>query len=171
MLELLKKRRSIRVYKENKIKREELNKILKAALLAPTGRNFKPVEFIVVDNKEEILKLAQCKDGGTLGLQTAPLAIIVIADKVKSSTWIEDASIATMVIQEEVEALGLGSCWIQMKGRQCTKGDSETVIRQAFNIPKNFGVLSVISIGYKDEQPEPHTEEELDFSKVHYGAF
>lgn len=171
MIELLKNRRSIRVYKDNKVKKEDLDKILKAALLTPSGRNFKPVEFIVVEDKEAILKLSKCKSAGTLGLETSPLAIIVIADKVKSSTWVEDAAIATMVIQEEVESLGLGSCWIQMKGRQCDNGDSEETIRKAFNIPDNFGVLSVLSIGYKDEQPEAHREEDLDFSKVHYGTF
>lgn len=75
----------------------------------------KPVECIAVRNKETIARLKTYKKHGTTPLGTAPLAIVVIADGQKSDVWVEDASIASILIQLEAEKLGLGSTWIQLR--------------------------------------------------------
>lgn len=122
MLEILKNRRSIRKFTEEKVSKEDLEKILKAGLLAPSSMGKKPVEFIVVEDKEVISKLENCKKYGTLPLKTAPFVIAVIGDSQLSDVWVEDASIVSILIQLEVEKLGLGSTWIQMrKGNQLKK--------------------------------------------------
>ncbi|MEG2353309.1 MAG: nitroreductase family protein [Clostridium sp.] len=171
MLELLKQRRSIRKYRDLEVEKEVLEKILNVAMLAPTSMNKKPVEFIIVEDKETLLKLEGCKKIGTLALKTAPLAIVVIADKEKSDVWVEDASIAAILIQMEVEALGLGSCWIQMRNRQSETGDSEKDIRRVLNIPENFGVLSVLTIGYKYEFKEPYQDSNIELTRVHNNKY
>lgn len=171
MLELLKQRRTIRKYKDTKIPQNILDELLASALTAPSGLNKKPVEFIVVDNKEILHKLAECKNMGTLGFHTAPLAIVVTADAIKSDTWVEDASIASTIIQLSAQHLGLGSCWIQMRNRQCATGNSEKAIADLLNIPENFGVLSVLTIGYPAEEKEAYNDSDLDFTKVHYNSF
>ena len=149
MLELLKSRRSIRKYKDTPIEKDKIDKIIKSALLAPSSMNKKPVELIVVNEKSTLEKLEKCKNRGTLALKTSPVAIVVIGDSLTSDVWIEDASIASTLIQLEAESLGLGSCWIQMRSRQGENDDSEKEVRNVLNIPDNYGVLSIIALGYK----------------------
>lgn len=171
MLELLKNRRSIRKYKDTPIEKDVLEKILKCALIAPSSKNKKPVEIIVVNDKETIFELEKCKNMGTLGLKTAPTAIAIIANKEVSDVWVEDASIVATIIQLEAEALGLGSCWIQMRERQSENGDSEVDVRKVLDIPDNYGVLCVLSIGYKNEEKKSYNDSDFNFSKIHYNKF
>ena len=91
MLELLKHRRSIRTFTDEPVSQENIDSLLKAALLAPSSMGKKPVECIVVRNKETIARLKTYKKHGTTPLGTAPLAIVVIADGQKSDVWVEDA--------------------------------------------------------------------------------
>lgn len=171
MLDILRERRSIRKYKDKEIEKEKIDNILKAALLAPSSMNKKPVEFVVVSDKDILSKLETCKSKGTLSLKTAPLAIAVVADTEISDVWVEDASIASTLIQLEVENLGLGSCWIQIRNRKNENGDSEEAVRKVLNLPENYGVLNLITIGYKDEEKPSYSDSNLDFEKVHYNKF
>ena len=171
MLELLKSRRSIRKYKDTPIEKDKIDKIIKSALLAPSSMNKKPVELIVVNEKSTLEKLEKCKNRGTLALKTSPVAIVVIGDSLTSDVWIEDASIASTLIQLEAESLCLGSCWIQMRSRQGENDDSEKEVRNVLNIPDNYGVLSIIALGYKDEEKIPYDENSFNFNKIHYNKF
>lgn len=171
MLEILKNRRSIRKFTEEKVSKEDLEKILKAGLLAPSSMGKKPVEFIVVEDKEVISKLENCKKHGTLPLKTAPLVIAVIGDSQLSDVWVEDASIVSILIQLEVEKLGLGSTWIQMRKRESLEKNSEEAVREVLEIPEKYGVLSLIAIGHKNEEKKPYDDSDLDFGKIHYGKF
>ena len=78
MLELLQHRRSIRTFTDEPVSQEDIDSLLKAALLAPSSMGKKPVECIVVQNKETIARLKTYKKHGTTPLETAPLAIVVI---------------------------------------------------------------------------------------------
>lgn len=171
ILEILKNRRSIRKFKEEKIDNSIIEQLLQATLLAPSSKDKKPVEFIVVDDKETIEKLKTCKSKGAAALETAPCAIVVIADSELSDVWIEDASIAATLIQLAAANLGLGSVWIQMRKRQSDIKSSEEEVRELLNIPEKYGVLSIMAIGYKDEIKEPYDVKSLDFSKVHNNRY
>ncbi len=171
ILKILKKRRSIRRFKDEKIEKDVLDQILKAGLLAPSSKNKRPVEFIVVEDKDTLLKLKDCKSKGAEPLNTATCAIVVISNMDLSDVWVENASIATILIQLAAAELGLGSCWIQIRKRMNIIGDAEEEVRKVLNIPEKYGVLSIIALGYKDEEIKPYTEESLDFSKIHYGKY
>lgn len=171
MLKIIKNRRSIRKFKEDKVPKEVIVEILKAGLLAPTSKNKKPVEFIVVENEETLNKLKDCKDKGNVGLDTAPCAIVVACDSEKSDVWVEDASIAASYMQIQIEKLGLGSVWIQMRMRFNNIGDAENEVRKILNIPVNYGIVCILAIGYKDEYMKPYDENDIDVSKVHYEKY
>lgn len=171
MLDLLSKRRSIRKYKNKEVEEEKVDKVLKAALLAPSSMNKKPVEFIVVNDKEILKKLEGCKKAGTLSLKTAPLAIVVIGDSERSDVWVEDSSIASTNMMLECEKLGLGCCWVQIRNRQNSEMNSEEAVREILNIPNNMGVLTIMTLGYKDEEKERYNIEDLNFSKIHYNKY
>jgi len=153
------------------LEKEIIQQILKAALLAPSSKNKKPVEFIVVEDNEIIQKLKKCKNFGIEGLNTAPCAIVVIADGQKSDVWIEDASIAAIMMQVEAESLEVGSVWIQIRNRHNGSDNSEKEVRKVLDIPEKYCVLCILAMGYKNEDKKPYEEKNLDFSKIHNGRY
>jgi nitroreductase len=167
MLEILYKRRSTRKFLDKPVEEELIHKLLTAALLAPSSKNSRPWIFIVVNDPELLHLLSEAKPHGAALLKHAPLAIIVAGDKSKSDVWIEDCSIATIIIQLEAEALGLGSCWVQIHRRYFNDDiTSNEYIRENFNIPENLEVLSVVGIGYKAVERPALTEKELLWENV-----
>lgn len=170
--ELLKSRRSIRKYKEQEVEKNKVETILKSALMAPSSMDRKPWEFIAVTDKDKLEKLSKCKKHGASFLDGAPLGIVVVADIEKCDVWIEDASITATIIQLTVQSLGLGSCWIQIRERfDCNNESSEKLVRSLLEIPENYAVLCIISIGYPDEEKNSMNENELPYEKIHYNNF
>lgn len=171
MLEIMKSRRSIRKFTEEKLTKEEVEKILKAGLLAPSSKNKKPVELILVEDPETIKELKSCKSMGTSGLDSAACVIVVAADRQKSDVWVEDASIAATMMMLEAESLSLGSVWIQIRNRQGDVADSEIEVRNVLNIPESYGILNLLALGRKAEEKTPYKEEDLNLSSVHKERF
>ena len=161
MLKVLLERRSIRKYKDKKIEEEKLKQILAAGEIAPSGKNKKPWEFLVVEDKEVLKKLSMVKPKGGLFLADTPISIAVIGKEDLSDTWVEDCSIASTFIQLEACNQGLGSCWVQMKNR-FTKdgGDAEESAKEILEIPENKRLLCIISLGYPDQERPAYKEED-----------
>ena len=170
-LEDLKSRRSIRSYRPEQIQPEELEAVLEAGSYAPTGMGMQSPVMVALQDRETIARLKTYKKHGTTPLETAPLAIVLLGDREKSDTWVEDASIAATLIQLEVVKLGLGSTWIQLRLREGDSGPSEDAFRKELGIPERYGVLNVVAIGHKAEEKAAYSEADLDFSKVHYEKF
>lgn len=172
MLDVLFKRRSIRKYQDKPIEPEKIKELITALLLSPSSRNNKPWEFIVVDDRELLNKLATSKTGSAAFLSGAALGIVIIADPQKSDVWVEDCSIASIILQLMGESLGLGSCWIQIRERWHESGQrAGDYIKNLLNIPEPYQVESIIAIGYPAENKSPHNESELPYDKVYYNAF
>ncbi|HHV38016.1 MAG TPA: NAD(P)H nitroreductase [Tepidimicrobium sp.] len=172
MLELLMNRRSIRKYKKNSIEKEKIDAIIKAALTSPSGRNKKPWELIIVQDKKLLKALGATRGSASYHIQSAPLAIVVLADPSITDIWIEDTSIISVIIQLVAESLGLGSCWVQIRERFDVDGNTiESMVKDILSIPENLKVESIISIGYPDEVKDPHGEEDLPFDKIHYNRY
>ena len=168
--ELLKSRRSIRKYKEQPIEDEKINQLKEVCLLSPTSKNKKPCEFIFVKDKEKLKILSEAKPKGGEMISSSALSIIVIVDSEKSDVWIEDASIVSAYLHLTCHDLGLGSCWVQIRNRMKDYEkniSSETIIKEAFQIPNNYKVLSVIAIGYPDESKPGHKIKSLKNMIIH----
>ena len=89
------------------------------------------------------------------------------ADENESDVWIEDCSIASIILQLAGLSLGLGSCWIQIRNRMYSDDmSSEDYIREVLNLSKNLRVDSMISFGYPDEEKSPVPKEQLDYQKI-----
>lgn len=172
MLDLLQKRRSIRRFSEQPVEPEKIQQLLQAGLLAPSSRSLRPWEFVVIQDRQLLQQLAEAKPLHGRFLAAAPLGIAIIADESKCDVWIEDASIATILIQLQATAMGLGSCWIQIRQRQRADGQSsEEYIRELLGIPAGYRVLALLAIGYPAENPAPASLEKLHYEKVHYERF
>ena len=172
ILELLRNRRSIREYKPIKVEQYKIDQLIKVGLLSPTSRNFRPWEFIVVTNRKLLQELSNAKPHGAAFLKNSPLGIVVLGNQEKCDVWIEDASIASINMQLAAEALGLGSCWIQIRKRNHNdEHNAEQYVQKLLSIPENISVLSIISIGYPEKQRPSYTDDVLDYSKVHENTY
>lgn len=167
LIDIIEKRRSIRDFKEIPVPDEILEKILGYALLAPSGRNAKPVDLVVLKDKETITKVMNARTNNFGFLKTAPICIVITADE-ESSTWYADASIVASYIQLLAVNYGLGSCWGQVHGRYFNDKSVEDEIKRILSIPSNFRVLSIISLGYPNEEKAPHSLDEVNKSKIHH---
>lgn len=169
MLEIMKKRRSIRKFKDEPLTEAELRSVVDAGILAPSAKNTRPVEFFVLTDKARIEKLVPCRDGqSAMPMQTARAAVIVAARADKSDMWIEDASIAATLILLQAESSGLGACWVQIRQRPCGDSTAEKRVRELLNIPDDISLLCMIALGHPDEVKEPRDPEQLRGQAVHF---
>jgi nitroreductase len=172
MIEILRERRSIRKYQATAIDSQAMEIIKEALLRSPSSRGINPWTFVFVDQKELLGRLSQAKEKGAQFVKDAALAIVVCADETESDVWIEDCSIASVVVQLAAQSLGLGSCWSQIRNRFHSKEMSaEQYIRELLHLPGNLKVLSIIAIGVPAETKTPIAKEQLDYTKIRYNSY
>lgn len=166
--ELVSLRRSHRKFTTEEIDAEDVRLIMRAALMSPTSKGQRAWQFVVVDDPMDIEKLSDAKDMGSQFMKGAPLAVVVLGDPVQNDCWVEDGSLAAVAMQYQAEELGLGSCWVQMRGRGLADGTSaDTVIRGILDIPENFHVLCIVAFGHKADERKPQNEDRLKWEQVH----
>ena len=167
-MKLINERRSIRKFKAAPIPPDAQDQLVEAALRSPSSRGFNPWEFIVVSDTATLEKLSSAKPHGATFLKNAPLGIVVCADPGQSDVWVEDAAIATLYLHLTATALGLGSCWIQIRKRMHNDAMSaEAYIRDLLSIPAHLSVLAILAVGYPAEKKEPHGADYPQYGKVH----
>ena len=172
MIELLRTRRSIRKYNEQPVEAEQLAILKEAVLRSPSSKGINPWQFIFIDEKETIQKLKTAKNSGTGPLETAPLTVVFCADETVNDAWVEDCSIAAIILQLTAHALGLGSCWIHFHYRMHNETvSSEQYVRELLGIPGNFRVLCAITVGRPARESKGRPFEELQFEKIKMNRF
>ena len=167
MLDLMRKRRSVRKFKKDRIAQAAIDDLKEAVLRSPSSRGIRPWKFFFVQDAEVITRLSRCKTSGSAFLKNASLAVVVCGDESVSDVWIEDCSIAAIIVHLTAESLGLGSCWIQVRNRGYNPElTSEDYVRSILGINLPDRVLAIIAIGLPDEVKAGHTYESLDHAKV-----
>ncbi|TGX87435.1 NAD(P)H nitroreductase [Muribaculum intestinale] len=166
--DLITNRRSIRRYTDEEISAEDVKTIMEAALMAPTSKSSRPWQFVIVEDTARLEALSKCKEAGAMPIAKAPLAIVVAVDVEASDPWIEDAAIAATFIQLQAQDLGLGSCWIQIRGRYTDRDlESETYVQNVLDMPDTILPVAIITIGHPAEEKKPQNLEKLLWEKVH----
>jgi nitroreductase len=167
MLDLLYSRRSIRKYTSQLIEPDKIEKLIEAALLSPTSRNREAWEFVIVTDKVALSKLGVSKPGSASMISKAPLAIAVCGNPLISDVWVEDCSIAAIIIQLAAHDMGLGSCWIQLRGRMYDEKESSCdYVKKTLDLPEHLEIECIISIGYPAEIKNKRDKNELSYNKV-----
>ena len=167
--DILLKRKSVREFSDEDITKEQLNKILEAGLLAPTSRNLKPCNFLVVSNKDTLKELSEVKEHGSQFLADANKAIVVVADSLLADTWIEDSSIALGYMHLMAASIDVDSCWIQIRLRKsCDGEDAEKLVRDIVKIDDFYRVVGILALGIPKGEVKGHTLEDMDKNKVHF---
>lgn len=158
-------RRSIRKFTNQEIKPEKIDKLLRAAMQAPSAANQQPWEFIVVQDKE---RLAQIADTSPYSKPVAVSAVtfVLLGDESRMKVpadWEHDMSAAAENMLLEAVYLGLGGVWFGIATRDLVIEN----IRQLFELPKNIQPFALISVGYPDGQ-ENEFVERYQAERVHY---
>ncbi len=171
-LELARRRRSVRKYRPEPVDPGLVDLLVEAALRSPTSRGIDPWHFVVVTDRDLLADLSRAKRHGSSFLAGAPLAVVVCADPAKGDVWIEDAAIATTFLHLAAASLGLGSCWVQIRGREHdAETSSSAYVAGRLGLPPGWEVEAVVAAGYPAEQPEPHPGLALRHDRVSYGRF
>lgn len=172
-LNLLLHRRSVRQYTDERVTREQLEQIVQAGLLSPTGRNKRDWEFVVVEDRATLGRLTEARSGGAAKmLAGAAAAIVVLGDPTATDVWCEDCSIAMSNMHLMADSLGLGSCWIQGRLRTAEDGRStDEFVREVLGVPEGLSLEAMLSIGVPAKRPAARTLDDADMSKVHWERF
>ena len=133
---------SIRKYKKAEISSDILMKLVNAGRKAPSARSVEPWEFVIVQNKQSLLKLSRIAVNGSF-IKDAAAAIIVFCKNTKY--YLEDGCAATENILLSATANGIGACWIAGD-----KKDYALQVSKMFNADK-LRLVSIISLGFSDE--------------------
>ena len=172
MLDTILARRSVRQYTAEPIPEEKLNAILYAGLAAASSKNRRPWEFVVVRDRDMLDKLSDCRPGASALLGKCTAAIVVCADAELVDVWVEDCASAITQMHLMADALGVGSCWLQVRLRQAADGrDTADVVRAHLGIPAKYGVMAMLTLGMPESHPAPHTVDELLLGKIHHEHF
>ena len=102
LTDLLKKRRSIRKFTDKKVTDAEIREIIEAALYAPSGMGKTPWEFLVLSDPEDMKKAALAKKDQPVFEDKGSHLILVLTDKEKSNTYIEDSAIVSLLMQLKI---------------------------------------------------------------------
>lgn len=150
--ELVKQRYSVRKYDSRPIEAEKMAMILEAGRLAPTAVNYQPQRILVVQGEamEQMKGCSPCIYG-------APAALVVCYDK--NASWKSrsgreigdvDGGIVLTQMMYQAEELGIGSLIVGIY--------KEPLLRERFNIPEHYEIVSLLVLGYATEDCEPHPE-------------
>ncbi len=164
LIETINSRRSIRRFSQKTVERANIKEILRAAMNAPSACSQQIWQFVVLDDRAILDKLADMHSGISF-LKKAPLAILVCGEPgaaVLDYFWEDDCAAATQNILLAAHALGLGATW---SGVNRKTPDMADFIREAVGIPKEHVPFSIIVIGHPDE--EKREKDRYNDEKVH----
>jgi len=152
VLTAIKTRRSIRKYLKDDISDEQINILLEAAMYAPSAGNAQPWHFIVIRDRETMNKIPTFHPYAKM-LYEAPAAILVCGDLSSEKypgRWVMDCSAATQNILLAAHTIGLGTVWIGIYPSE----ERMLPIIELFRIPANIIPVSLIAVGYPNENKE-----------------
>ncbi len=165
MLDAIHKRASVRAYTDEPVSEEQLDAVLGAALCAPTANNVRPWHIVVVTDAGKRAKLAQVHQWASFCAQS-PMVLVFCADaKRQPHWWIEDACASLENALIEAAGLGLGTCWVGIRGGEAGESpgpEREELVRELLGIPGEIRVLGLVSLGHPRGEPTPKPAGPMD---------
>ena len=160
-------RTSIRAYQDKPIEDQKIEKILRAAMAAPSAGNKQPWRYIVIKEKKTLEIISE--NFNTMKMvKDAPLAVVVCGDMNDTfpsdgrDYWVEDASAATENLLLAAHAMGLGAVWCGIYPMQ----ERVKYLKELLGMPENIIPLNVVPIGYPAEDPAP--KDKWKPENIHY---
>jgi len=162
-------RRSIRVYSPGEVSEEQVQKLLAAAMAAPSAAAQYPWHFVVVRNRQTLSRIAAALPNGQM-IGRAALGIAVCGDLAVAhdrqlSYLLQDCSAAIENLLLCAHILGLGACWLGVHPRE----DRIKSIKEILSLPASVIPVACISVGCPGESKEPHAGYDSDC--VHFESW
>ena len=158
-LKVLKERRSVRKYKAEQIRDEELNAILEAGTWAPSGMGLQSAVMVAVQDPATIAKLSKANaeiqgKPGTDPFYGAPTVVVVLADS-SSRNWLQDGSLVMGNLMTAAASLHIGSCWINRAMEYFDTAEGKDLLKQ-WGLPETYRGVGNCVLGYVDgDLPAP----------------
>lgn len=159
--EIIKKRKSIRSFTDEPIGDEAVEKLIEAAVLAPSAGNMQPWAFIVVKNKETLKSLSEAAK--QIWMASASVVIVVCTDAAKTQPRYGERGTSLYMYQDTAAAVqnilltaahnGFGGTWMG--------AFDEAVVSAIFNIPTGIRPVAMIPIGHPSQDPTPRPRRPL----------
>jgi nitroreductase len=153
-LEAIQTRRSVRKYEKSEINDEIVEKLLSAAMSAPSAVNQQPWEFIVIKDREMLDAIPTFSKFARMAAH-APLGILVCGDTrnlISPGFWVQDCSAATQNLLIAAHALGLGAVWTGVYPMDPVDG-RVTGFTKHCQLPEGVVPLAFVVLGYPAETP------------------
>ena len=166
-MEAIWKRKSVRKFEEKSVEPEKIRKLLHAGMSAPTACNQREWEFVVVNERELLMKLGE-NNPYAAPAGRAPLVIIQIINRnrVTHEAYCEqDMGAVCENILLEATKLGLGSVWLGIAPRK----ERMEQVAQVLHFPEYLEAFAMLAIGYSKEKMEE--KDRFDEKRVHYNGF
>ena len=168
--QLIKSRRSIREFQDKPVPREEIERIIDVARYSPTGHNGQEVQWLVIDDSEEIKKLTAIgvdwfrsmaegnspwalemqgilrmhEIGLNIFLRNAPAIVVTYAEK-NNPIAATDCAIALSYFDLAAKAAGLGCYW---NGYFYFSAQTFAPMVKAVALPEGFTPYAALCVGY-----------------------
>ena len=153
-LDFILDRRSIRRFTKQKIDKEQISAILKAAMYAPSAVNMQPWHFIVIDERSVMEKIMEIHPYARM-LQSASHAVVVCGDELQQHDdgyWVVDCGAATQNLLLAAQVLGLGACWVGLHPRE----ERKISFSRLLHLPSHVKPFALVALGYPEEhKPRP----------------
>ncbi len=169
IMDVIFKRRSVRSYLDKPVEKEKIEKLLSAAMQAPSAKNQQPWEFLVLESKEVLDKLSNVHQfAGFLSKASAAIIILkneeglTVANKAE-----QDLGACVQNILLEATELELGTCWIGIYPDE----DRITFIEEMFDMPSHVQPFAIVSIGYPKKEDAHRFTDRYNPDKVHYEKY
>ena len=179
-LDVIKERRSIRKFKSEQIKEEELQAIVESGLYAPSAINKQSWNFTVIQNQEILAELNEATKNVARNLDNEALkrigenekyncfyyapTVILVSGKDEERSKVMDCSAATQNMLIAAESLNIGSCWVELVSL-AFMGPQAKELRAKLNLPEGYTPLYSVLLGYKDMEGKAAPRKE---NRVYY---
>ena len=144
-------RRSIRTYAPGDVSDDLLDKLLRAAMSAPSAGNAQPWQFVAIRDRASLDKIADFHPYAKMCRQ-APLAVLVCAEPARekyAGFWVQDCSAATMNLLLAAHALGLGAVWVGVYPVE----DRMAGFRTLLGLPEGILPFALAPLGHPGQKP------------------
>jgi nitroreductase len=152
-LEAIHSRRSIRKFLDQPVSEELIEKLLAAAMQAPSARNQQPWQFLVIDQRPLLVKIPEFMPNAAM-VAGARLAILVCGDlglEKSEGYWVVDCAAAVENLLLAAHALGLGAVWCGVYPREARMEGLGRLV----GLPQQVIAHSLVVLGHPGEQASP----------------
>lgn len=153
LYEAMEKRRSIRAYKPDPVPQDALERILRAAQVAPSWKNRQAWHILTIEKRDTLVELDRLLEGNPRGVDygTLPMVLVLVMDPAAVDVYdgkeyyLVDAGIVGEHLVLAAEAEGLATCWLGWF--------TDAPIKELLGVPASYRIAMITPLGYPAEAP------------------